>query len=67
MLTLIYVEVNRQYKGNAFLFVLDNNGYEEAPQNYVARALPTFLEIRISVPCKCKFRPITSPEGPEKE
>ena len=41
VLTVTYVI--KRYKVNAFLLVLDNNHYKEAPQSYVARALTMFV------------------------
>jgi hypothetical protein len=59
VLTVTYVR--KRYKGNAFLFVLDTNDYEERPQNYVARELLTFVRNKYVFPMYIRIAYIHTP------
>jgi len=59
ILTVIYVR--KQYKGNAFLLVLDNNDYEEAPRIYVARVLLIFFRNKYVCPLYMRLDCIHTP------
>jgi hypothetical protein len=53
--------MRKQYKGNAFLFVLDNNDYEEEPRIYVARVLHNCVRNKYVCPLYMRIDCIHTP------